>query len=102
MEYAVVTVACHDMNGFANLGRITIEQYHAAPAGPQDVDEHHSITLDRWDKSGHVDDKFVSVETAAELLGIGTQAVIPFGRARLEEINAADEQYCLSRQTPSH
>lgn len=85
--HAVVTLVIRDMDGFAPLGKITVAQYEAAPEGPRDVDANHGLVLDLWSREGHFDDKWVSLETAAGLLGWPADTLIQRGRQILAQIN---------------
>lgn len=82
--HAIVTAVIHDMNGFADLGQITVEQYDAAAAAPDrnQIDD-FCLILDLWDDSGCIDGKGVSAETAAALLGWTPAEIEQRARQRL-------------------
>lgn len=98
--YAEITAAIHDMNGFAPLGRITVEQYEAAEEIPKPADDVQVVyLLDLWDKDGTFDDKIVSRETAAALAGLDPLAIEQVARQRLAQINDEDSEYMKQRAT---
>lgn len=81
MTFARITFAAHDMNAFAELGRITVEQWHAARTGPQNLDADNSVMLDLMgDEDTIEDEKFIHAETAAALLNCPVAEVIQRGR----------------------
>lgn len=84
--YAEVTAVVHDygdVGGFADLGRITVAQYEAAPSHEWPADAPLVYILDLWDRSGHFADKFVSRETAAALLGADPLTLDQIARQKL-------------------
>ncbi len=94
--HARVTFAAHDMNAFAHLGDITVEQWQAAPEGPQDADAYNSVILDLMqDEDTMRDEKFVTVETAAELLGWPAAEFIQRGRQAVAQV--LDEERAMLR-----
>lgn len=97
--HARVTFAAHDMNGFAELGRITVAQFHAAPEGPQTVTPDNSVILDLMrDEDTLEDEKFVTVETAGALLGWPPETVVSRGRQVLAQILDEDAEYLRTRK----
>lgn len=93
--YAEVTMAMHDLNGFVCLGTITEQQFLDAPKGERDIDENHSLILDLWHDGGTIDDKSISLSTAASLLGWSESDLIQRGRQKyaqfLDDLAALDE-----------
>jgi hypothetical protein len=81
MTFARITFAAHDMNAFAELGRITPEQWRTACPGPQNIDAYNSVMLDLMrDEHTIEDEKFVQPETVAALLNWPVAEVIQRGR----------------------
>ena len=98
-SFARVTFAAHDMNAFAELGRITVEQWLDAPAGPQDLDDYNSVMLDLMrDEWTIEDEKFVSAETVAVLLGWPVAEVTQRGRQAGAQGLDEDREYLASRR----
>lgn len=95
-RYAVVTFADHEQNGFAGLGRITEAQFRAAPVGPDDPNADHAFILDLWESDvvgwdvGVVDDKIVTKETAAAVLGWPVAEIVQRGR---QAVAAAGDEF---------
>jgi hypothetical protein len=98
--YARVTFAAHDMNAFAELGRITVDQWHAATAEPQNLDYDNSVILDLMqDEWTIADEKFVSAETVAALLGWPVAEVTQRGRQAVARQLDEEREY-LSEDLP--
>lgn len=98
-SYARVTFAAHDMNAFAELGRITVKQWHAAAAGPQDLDDYNSVMLDLMrDEWTIADEKFVTAETVAALLDWPVAEVVQRGRQAVAQVLDEDREYLASRR----
>lgn len=94
-----ITFAAHDMNAFAELGRIAVDQYRLAPAGPQNVTPDNSIMLDLMrDEWTIADEKFITAETAAALIGCPVEEVIPRGRQAVARGLDEDREYLRSRR----
>lgn len=97
--FARVTFASHDMNAFAELGRITIAQYRSASEGPQNVDPSNSIILDLMrDEHTIAAEKFVTAETAAALLGWEPAETISRGRQAVAQVLDEEAEYLRSRR----
>ena len=93
-----VTFAAHDMNAFAELGRITVDQWHAATAGPQNLDADNSVMLDLMqDEWTIADEKFVTAETVAALLGWPVAEVTQRGRQAVAQQLDEDGEYLAAR-----
>lgn len=86
--YAEVTAAIHDMNGFADLGEISVEEYRAAETfeWPDTADVNYILDLCR-NNGDRLDEKLVSRETAAALLGADPATLDQKARQRLAFIN---------------
>ena len=98
--HAIVTAAIHDMNGFAELGQITVEEYEAAETYfACDATGDFDLLLDLWTKEGHTEDKYVSKETAAGLLNWETAEIEQRARQMLAQINDEDDEYCRARRS---
>ena len=91
--HAIVTAAVHDMNGFVELGRISVDDYVAAQEVPQSETAYQEYILDLWDKKGHYDDKIVTRATAAQLLGVDVLGLDQFARQKLAQINDEDAEH---------
>ena len=100
--HAIVTAAIHDMNGFANLGQISVAEYEAAEEGP-DHNETADICylLDLHTKYDIEDNKHATAETAAALLGWPVEEIAQRARQRLAQINDEDEEYLRTRRSDS-
>lgn len=97
--HARVTFAAHDMNAFAELGQITVAQWHAAPTGPDTVSKDNSIILDLMrGEYDMVDEKFVTPETAGVLLGWPAEQVVSRGRQAVAQGLDEDAEYLRSRR----
>lgn len=95
--HARVTFAAHDMNAFAELGRITVEQWHAAGAGPQNLDAYNSVMLDLMSDEWTIsDEKFVTAETVAALLDWPVAEVTQRGRQAVAQGLDEDREYLAS------
>lgn len=98
-SFARVTFAAHDMNAFAELGRITVEQWRDAPEGPQNLDSYNSVMLDLMiEEWSMTNEKFVTAETAAALLGWPVAEVIQRGRQAVARQLDEDREYLASRR----
>src|SRR3546814_5394279 len=95
--HAVVSFGAHDMNCVGALGTVTVAQYHAAPEGPRDIDENNSVILDLWAGEGVIDDKSISLETAAALLGWPVEGFIQRGRQKARSEEHTSELQSLMR-----
>jgi len=94
--HAEVTAVVHDMGdigGFVNLGRISVAEYHAAQPHEWAADAPLTYILDLWDRSGHIQDKEVSRETAAAMLGAGSAMLDQAARQMLAQINDEDAEH---------
>lgn len=102
MTFAGITFAAHDMNAFAELGRITVEQWEAAhDIGPQDPDAYNALLLDLMaDEDTMTDEKVVSVATVAALLNWPVDEVIQRGRQAVAQQLDADSEFLRSRGRP--
>lgn len=97
--YGKVTFAAHDMNAFAEIGRITVEQWHAATEGPQNLDPENSVILDLMrDQHTLVGEKFVTAEVVAKLLDWPLAEVIQRGRQAVARRLDEDREYLASRR----
>ena len=98
--HAIVTAAIHDMNGFAELGQITVAEYETAEEGP-DLNETADICylLDLHARYDTEDNKHVTVETVASLIGWPVEEIAQRARQRLAQINDEDEEYLRARRS---
>lgn len=95
--HAIVTGAIHDMNGFAPLGMITVEQYSDAESVPdRNQTDDFCLLLDLWDGADMIDNKHVSGETVAALLGLDVNEIEQRARQKLAEINDLDAEHSRS------
>ncbi len=96
--YAKVTAGIHDMNGFADLGKISVEQYEAAETFGWPDGEEVTYILDLYEgEHSIIDDKTVSRETAAALIGADLATIDQKARQMLAEINDEYAAYVASR-----
>jgi hypothetical protein len=92
--HAIITAAIHDMNGFADLGQITVEEYETAETAPDpNQADDFCLLLDLWDETGHIADKYVSMDTVASLLGWPVGEIEQRSRQRLAQINDEYRKY---------
>jgi len=101
--HARITFAAHDMNAFADLGRITVEQWHAAhDIGPGDPDAYNTLLLDLMaDEDTMTDEKVVSVAAVAALLNWPVAEVIQRGRQAVARQLDADNERMRAWRTRS-
>jgi hypothetical protein len=87
-----VTIAIHDMNGFAPLAeKLPASLFDKTTAGKGDVNGDHTLILDLFeDDYTHLDEKIIDLDTAAEILGWPAETTIQRGRQILAQINDED------------
>src|SRR3546814_13337226 len=81
-HHAVFYGGARDVNGVGVQGTVHVEWYHAAPGGTRDIDENNNGILDVWAGECGIDDKSISLETAAALLGWPVGGFIQRGRQK--------------------
>jgi hypothetical protein len=57
----------------------------------------HSVFVDLMEGGSQVDEKCISIEQAARILGIPPETVVPLGRQRLAQIDDEDAEYFATR-----
>lgn len=97
-----ITMAVHDMNGFAPLGVASVDVFDQTPeisiSTRDDDAAPHSFLLDLFDgEFSHIDEKEIDAETAAALTGLPIDAIAQIGRQRLAQINDEFADYWASR-----
>lgn len=102
MAYAQITLAISDqceggMEGFAPLSdRLPVQVFADAMEDGQHGGT-HAFFLDLMDHTGQADEKCISQEQAARILGTPTETLIPLGRQRLAQINDEAAEYFAAR-----
>jgi len=91
-----ITAAIHDMNGFGEVGGLLEIDFDSIPEGglPDGLSQQYYLTADRVDRDWNIlDERAISLETAAELTGIPAAEVLQRARQHLAYTNDWAAEY---------